>query len=363
MKRVRLASHLARAARRAALARLLVLGAALAPALVAPPPAAAAPQPGPPGVDAPQALRARELFRKGREEYAKEGHNPQAYALFLEAWALQKSFDIAGNLAFVERQLSHPRDACEHASFALANFPAGGTDAQRKALQDLLADARTSVGAITLRVSVDHAAITVDGQPAGESPLPYEVFVDPGSHTIAATAPGCDPVKDTVRTDKGTTHLLTLTPTRCGPAPPKLPPGTPVEPQGPRPLTVAGFVTTGAGLALGTAFAILSKTKADSANQSQQTLQSTAGGNAQACAGAAPPAGCATLGSLRSSEAMFANASLWSFVAAGAVGAGTLIYTFAVPRAPAAPVATTSRLQVIPLAGPTAGGLMLKGAF
>jgi hypothetical protein len=38
-----------------------------------------------------------------------------------------------------------------------------------------------------------------------------------------------------------------------------------------------------------------------------------------------------------------------------------LIYTFAVPRPPAAPKG--SGVQVIPVAGPGAGGVLLKGAF
>jgi len=341
-------------------------------ALSAPAPLLAAPQAGQVGQagQAVDSARARELFRKGREEYGKDGHLPQAYAYFLEAWGLQKSFDIAGNLAVVERQLSRYRDAAEHAAFSLANFPAGGTDTQRKALEDLLAEARANVGTITVQVSVEHAAITVDGKPAGESPLPYEVFVEPGSHVIAASAPGCEQAQDTVPTGKGTSHLVKLAP-RCGggPQPPKTPPSTPpttTTTEGPRPLTIAGFVTSGIGFGLGTAFAILSRTKADSANQQQMMIQSGAGNNPKACAGTSAPTGCSDLGGLRSSEATFASAALWSFVAAGAVAAGTLVYTFAVPRAPAttgAAPAKAARVQVLPLAGPGAGGVMLKGAF
>src|SRR6185437_5325415 len=116
--------------------------------------------------------------------------------------------------------------------------------------------------------------VTVDGKPAGESPLPSDVFVDPGVHVVVATAPGCEPAKDSVLTEKGTTHLVNLTP-RCsgagGPNHPPQPPHPPTTPtaEGPRPLTIAGFVTSGVGFGLGTAFAILSRTKADDANQQQ----------------------------------------------------------------------------------------------
>ncbi len=324
--------------RTSGLARAIV-AAALAGVVFAPAPALGAPQP-------PQAAqagqddneRARELFRKGREEYAKEGHLPQAYGYFLQAWGLEKSADIAGNLAVVERQLSLFRDAAEHAAFALSHLPPSSTDAQHKALKDLLDDVRPNIGAITVQVSVERAVVTVDGKPVGESPLPSDVFVDPGRHVVVATAPGCEPAKDTVPTDKGTTHLVNLTP-RCGGAGgPNHPPQTPHPPttaEGPRPLTIAGFVTSGVGFGLGTAFAILSRTKADDANQQQQTILGPAGNNPMACAGVHAPAGCQNLASLRSSEATFANAALGTFIAAGAVAAGTLVYTFAIPRAPA----------------------------
>jgi PEGA domain len=355
MKPARLVMPFAGAARRAAVAGALALG-----AVVHTQAAAAAPQAG--ASPAGDTVRARELYRKGRDEYAKD-RLPQAFALFLEAWGLQKSFDIAGNLAVVEMKLARYREAAEHGSFALANFPAGGTDAQRKAVQDLLVEARTYVGTVTVRVSVDRAVVTVDGKAVGESPLPFEVFVDPGAHTFAATAPGCEPVQDTVRTDKGTTHLLTLTPVRCGPTPP--PVLTPVTATGPDPITATGFVVTGLGLGLGAAFAILSKIKATDADTQAQSIAGVSGSNPKACAGASPSTECSTLGGLRASEATFADAALWTFVAAGAVGAGTLIYTFAIPHAASTPKGAlkASRAQLIPLAGPGVGGVLLKGAF
>ena len=213
------------------------------------------------------AARARELYRKGREELTKEGHLPQAYAFLKEAWDLQKSFDTAGNLALVESRLTRFREAAEHATYALAHFPTGGSDAQRKAVDEVLTAARTHVGTVTLRVSADRAAVTLDNQPLGESPIHTEIFVEPGRHTVEASLPGCEPVKDTLRADRGGAHLITLTFSKCGAGgvgggeDPNHPPL--VEPKGPRPLVVAGIVTPGVGLGLGAAFAILSKVKGE----------------------------------------------------------------------------------------------------
>ncbi len=250
-----------------------VLLSALAFALASGPAAA-----GPQAISGEDAARARDLYKRGRDEYIK-GHLSQAYSLLIEAWGIQKSFDVAGNLALAEGQLTRYREAAEHATYALANFPVGGSDAQRKALQDVLADARTYVGVITFQVSADHAAVTVDGRPVGESPIAGEVFVEPGPHVVVATLPGCEPVHDSVRTDKGSTHLLTLTFTKCGTSTP--PPVVVVpKPTGPDPVTVAGFITTGVGLGLGAAFAIVSKIKSGDAD----TAAMGVGTGATACA-------------------------------------------------------------------------------
>jgi PEGA domain len=345
--------------------RAVLLGMfALAAAVPAPSSASAAPQisqaaQATQATSADDAARAHDLFKKGHAEYVKD-HLPQAYAFFLEAWGIQKSFDIAGNLAFVEKQLTRYREAAEHASYALANFPAGGSDAQRKALQDALAEVRQHVGAITVRVSVARAAVTVDGRLVGESPLASDVFVDPGPHTIVATAPGCEPVQDAVTTDKGSSHLITLTPSRCGGPTPPLPPRTTPTPvvAGPNPVVIGGVVATGIGLGLGAAFAIMAKIKASDAGSQSALLGA---GNPGACAVSAPSTACVTLHDTLESHDTFANAAVWTFVAASAVGVGTLVYALATPQQP--PPVTAGRAQVIPMVGPGAAGLMVKGAF
>ena len=354
MTRSRLPPRRDGAVRCAALAGALALAALVG----VPEPASAAPQgdtttPG-------DAARARELYRKGREEMLKDGHLPQAYALLHEAWELQRSFDTAGNLALVESKLTRYREAAEHASYALGHFPTGGSDAQRKALEEVLTAARTHVGTLTLRVNADHAAVTLDHQPLGESPFTIEIFVEPGRHTVEASLPGCEPVKDTVRADQGGAHLITLTFSKCGAGggggggdqghPPI------VEQKGLGPVVIGGIAATAVGVGLGAVFAIVSKVKGDDASSAGSGLGPTA------CAGKSLPAGpCTTVHNALVAQDTFASAAVWTFVGAAAVGAGTLIYTFAVPRSPAAP--KVSGVRVIPVAGLGTGGVVLKGAF
>jgi hypothetical protein len=351
--------------RSAAPPRPWLAGLAFVAALALAPSVAAAPQ----GGNGDATARARELFKKGRDEYARD-HLPQAFALFTEAWSLQKTFDIAGNLALVENQLAHYRDAADHAAYALANFPAGGSETQHKALEDVLAKAKANLGVLTVRTSVPHATVTLDGQAITLTPpasptetASAEVLIEPGVHALLATAPGCDPATDSVRGEKGGTHLVTLEP-QCGPKePPHLPPQPPVKKEdlGPRPLTVAGFVTMGVGFGVGAALAIVSKVKANDADTQGAHL------GPNACAATPPSPACVALHDARTSQGALANAALWTFVGAGVVGAATLAYTLAPrPAPPTAPTAAATKaasVRILPAAGPTGASLLLEGTF
>src|SRR5262245_9046475 len=129
MKRPRLPSPMIAPSRVAALLAALAFGVALSPD------AAAQPE------------KSRELFRKAMKEY-EQGKTREAYEDYRAAWEAQKSYDIAGNLANVEVELARYRDAAEHATYALANFPPVGTEKARQILQDLLKEARSKIGTI-----------------------------------------------------------------------------------------------------------------------------------------------------------------------------------------------------------------------
>jgi hypothetical protein len=103
---------------------------------------------------------------------------------------------------------------------------------------------------------------------------------------------------------------------------------------------------------VGTAFAIVSAVKGSDAASRAAALG--AGG----CANPSAP-GCSDLHASLVGHDTFAKAAVGTFVFAGAVGAATLIYTFAVPRAPAAAKA----VQVVPVVGPGAGALTVRGSL
>ena len=62
--------------------------------------------------------------------------------------------------------------------------------AERRSVEELLAQARVKVGAITVRVEPAGAEVFVDGKAVGKAPLAGEVFVEPGARVIEAKLAG-----------------------------------------------------------------------------------------------------------------------------------------------------------------------------
>lgn len=120
---------------------------------------------------------------------------------------------------------------------------------------------------------------------------------------------------------------------------------------------MVGFVIAGLGLGVGTALAIVSKIKADDAGTQLAALQSK---GPNACAGASPSPACVALHDARVGRDTFADAALWTFIGAGVVTAGTLVYTFAFPRSPAA---KSTAISTVPIVAPGGGGLLVSGEF
>lgn len=303
----------------------------------------------------------RDLFRRAVKEY-EQGKMREAYADYRAAWDLQKSYDIAGNLANVELELGHNADAADHASFALANFPPVGTDKQRTFLKGVLTKARELVGTLSIQANVLHSEITIDGKPVGTAPLDREIFVDPGQHTVVATAPEYEPARQDIRIEKGSTSAITLTLTALKHAPDAaLSPVVPPSSSRLDAVAWSGFITAGGGLAVGASLAIVAAVKESAANDKMAAILKQTGGSQSACSGGTPSADCLTLHSLRQSHDTFATAAVWTFVGAGAFAAGTAIYALSMTTA-AEPRRGVGFVPV-PIVSPNTVGLMVEGVF
>jgi hypothetical protein len=318
-----------------------------------------------PAVSAAGAAKSRDLFRKAAREY-QQGNSRGAYEDYLAAWALQKSYDIAGNLANVEIELARYCEAADHASYALEHLPPTATARQRGFLETVLAEAKKHIATLTIVVNVDGAAITIDGKAVGTAPFPGEVFVEPGAHALSATVPDVGTGQQTVYAESGRTYAVALTvraplpvPKDLPPvAPPLPPPPPPRSPSGPSSLVVGGLFVGGVGLVAGAALAVGAAVVGGSADTTRANL--LAQGVAR-CAGSPLPSGCATLLDQSSQRDTLANASVVAFVGGTAVAAGTLVYFFVTKDAPSK--ADTAGLWISPALGPSVAGVVVRDRF
>ncbi len=322
---------------------LAVCGALAVPALTSAPAAAQPAATQGSGIDATSLTRQRALFDQGNRLY-DQGKLAEAEAVYLEAWRLKKSFDVAGNLGGLEAELKKWRTAASFLAFALREFPAGGKPAQRDELLKKLGEAQKRVGTLRITVSRPGAEVFVDGTSAGLAPLSDDVYVDAGGHLIEVRIDGVPSGQAQVSCSQGQTQEVPIAVS-----------GGPGAGRGAnRTVVIAGGVVFGVAAIAGAVFTGLWASKGSSASSLAGMVPKTMG---------CPPGGtgatgtCGDLVSALSSQATFGSAAVGTFAVAGAVGIATLIYGLAGSRAP------RSGLMVAPVVTAQGGSFLLKGSF
>lgn len=290
-------------------------------------------------VDAASLARSRAAFERGNALY-DAGKLPQAEAAYLEAWSLKKSFDVAGNLGTVQADMGKARDAAEHMAYALREFPAGGKPALRDALMKRLADVQRQVGTVRVQASRAGAEIFVDNMSAGITPLSADVFVNPGNHLIEARMDGSVVARVEIAAGRGTAQEVTL---QLGSSSGNL-------------LVYGGIGATALAAIAGGVFTGLAASKGGSLSTLYAGVPKSGCPDPTTVLTAGP---CNNLKSALESRATFSNVAMWSFIGAGVVGAGTLVY--ALVGSSSSPQQTG--LTVVPVVGAGTYGLVVGGKF
>lgn len=174
--------------------------AAVQPAPVAAQPAAPAAAPS---------SEAEQLYREGMDFVTKQKW-PEAEAKFRRAFELNPTYDTANNLGQAEIKLGKVRDAAEHISFALRNWPVAGKKVYREAAAKSLEELRGQLGAVTVEGSVPGALVSVNGREVGRAPIAYELFVDPGAVTVEAKLDGYQDARQVLTAEKGKKYAVKL---------------------------------------------------------------------------------------------------------------------------------------------------------
>lgn len=334
--------HLPGALAGASISALLCVTARAQPAPAPAPVATSSPAPGAAADD-----EADQLFSRGNDAFDR-GDLDEAYALYKKAWALKRTYDIAGNLGQVELKLGKFRDAAEHLDFTLRLFPPTGKSEPREAIRRALDAARNEVGALSITVNVRGASVAIDGQPVGLSPFDAPVFVEPGKRTVEATLEAHLPTRITIDIGKNEVRdiALSLTPKSQPPPPPRN-----------VPLLITGFGLGLAAAGTGIGLMIPATNKGSDADALLAQLVASEPDGKCPC-GSEPQR--ARLKGMRQDHDLFFNVAVGTFVGAGVLAAGSAAYAltpwFQRPH-------TSPSARVLPMVSHQGGGALLVGSF
>ena len=120
-------------------------------------------------------------------------------------------------------------------------------------------------------------------------------------------------------------------------------------------VVITGGALGGAGVVMGAVFAVLANAKASDAATKDAALVKI---GASASCGGTLSANCQALLTALRDQATLGNAAAWSFIGAGVVGAGTVVYALVAPRAVKA-----SAMRVAPLVAADGGGIVVRGTW
>lgn len=139
--------------------------------------------------DAERAERAERLFERGTRAYEARQYE-QAFRDLEQAYQLYPTFRTACGLGQIELHLERFRDAAEHLEFCISRLPAHGDQEVRSRIMNGLAEARRHVAVFVPQVSESGATVYVNSEAIGVTPLPSDVYVEPGRRRVTVKKSG-----------------------------------------------------------------------------------------------------------------------------------------------------------------------------
>lgn len=270
----------------------------------------------------------RDLLTRGTEALSAN-RNEEARSLLSEAYRLRRSYDVAAALGQAELELGKHRDAAEHLEFSIREFPPGESRKLLKQLQDALVTAKAHVATLRISVNQPSCEVTVDGALIGTSPLPGEVFLEPGQHTIGARVGVGSAVDRSVSVVAGKEYSveLTLNPRAANLASDAnaegnvdlqgLPPHERSSEVSPKTIVLVG---AGAVTAVLLGLGIAERLRASDADEEARVVRDRLSGN---CDPGAPSALCRELIDTLDRRNQANRLAIYSFIGAGVTGAAT----------------------------------------
>jgi hypothetical protein len=289
------------------------------------------------GAVAQENKRVRELFRKGSKALEARKYL-EAQKTLEEAWSIRQTYDVAAALAQVESELGHYVKAATYLDFCLKNIAPAESEQTLQQLQAAFEDVKTHIAIVRVSVNRSGAEVSIGDRSVGTSPLPSDLFLEPGTLSVRARHDGLE-ATDTLVTEAGGQYALDLSfaepaqpAAKLEPVPPPAvaPPRSAVDDRGSSEQKTPNLVPVVAGgtvflLGVGTGLGLHFAATADSEDADEIRDRTGPDGCAT---GGAESSDCASLRSLAESQDRNRNLSTASFVVAGVALVGTAAYWF-----------------------------------
>ncbi|UQA60346.1 hypothetical protein [Polyangium aurulentum] len=264
-------------------------------------------------------------FRMGNLHY-REQRWQEAQTAYRAAWAIERSYEVAGNLGEVELRLGRPREAATLLTYSLVHAPSSTSPDKLERTRLFLDSARKQVGVLYVGVNVPGARVLLDGRPLTDDELAGPLYVEPGDRMLEAQLAGHRPAHRIVEARAGSTQEVRLHLQRAAPQQTAT---RPLRSEPSQPLVVAGGLLAGTALAGGVAFTIAANAASDDAALDEQ-------------------------------QALYTNLAIAGYALAAGGAAATVTYVFWQRTHPREGLVNVAPL--VPWKG-APGGLILRGAF
>ncbi|WP_437751403.1 PEGA domain-containing protein [Sorangium sp. So ce1389] len=298
--------------------------------------------------------------------------------------------EIAGELGLCELALRKDREAADHLAQSLKHHGALSSSLQRR-VADGLQKAEERVATLYLGVNPPDAEVLVDGEPLGRPASTYEVFLEPGQHTVRVRLVGHAEMVSSFDVVAGKVHTLALKLQRepdgaapgSGAATAARPangvarpsaPGAPSAAGAARPaagrarsrlpateLRIGGVALAAATGALGTVFLVRAAVLHDDYRERGAGLR-TQGWQTWSCHESGTSPACAELRALRKERALFSTLGLVSVATSGVFAVATAV-SFWNDLSRMAGRPRRDGVRVVPLAAEGQAGVSLRGVW
>lgn len=270
--------------------------------------------------------------------------------------------EILGEIGLCALAQKNHREAAERLAESLSDRSAL-TEALQRRFEEGRRQAEKHIYRLYLGVNPPDAQVFLDGEPIGPRAGTYQLFLNPGSHTVRARLIGFGHSEQNFDASAGerSSMSLTLKPLPSAPMPRSAPPvqaGRPTETGAAPMLRIAGVVFTATAATVGATALVWSAVRKGDFDERAADLRRSGWTDDAACLRSDAPSECAGYHDEEEQRVTLSRIGTMSLFAAGAVGAVTLASFALASREPV----RRGEVHIVPMVGQHAG-LLIHGVW